>query len=100
MQNFEFEINTKATQKLQSNNEMTSVSTQTVLDPNKTCEVIIQCNIERIQCNIEQPQTDGNENLEIESDDEATEEREYNASDQSKAEYSSCNESTSVSAHS
>ena len=86
---------------------MMSFSTQTVLDPNKTCEVIIQCNIERIQCNIEriqcnieQPQTDGNENLEIESDDEATEEREYNASDQSKAEYSSCNESTSVSAHS
>ena len=100
MQNFEFEINTKATQKLQSNNEMMSFSTQTVLDQNKTCEVIVQCNIERIQCNIEQPQTDGNENLEIESDDEATEEREYNASDQSKAEYSSSNESTSVSAHS
>ena len=79
---------------------MMSFSTQTVLDQNKTCEVIVQCNIERIQCNIEQPQTDGNENLEIESDDEATEEREYNASDQSKAEYSSSNESTSVSAHS
>ena len=53
VQNFEFEINTKVTQTFQSNKQMTSISTQTELDPSNACEASIQCNIEHIQCNIE-----------------------------------------------
>ena len=52
---------------------MTSVSIETELDPNNTCEVNIQCNIEHIQCNIEQPKTDGDENLETKSDEKPVE---------------------------
>ena len=76
---------------------MTSVSTETELDPNNTCEVNIQCNIEHIQCNIEQPKIDGDENLLTKSDEETSGESEYSIFDQSEAEYSSNNGSASVS---
>ena len=97
VQNFEFVINTKATQPFWSNKQMTSASTQMEFDPTNTCEVSIQCNIEHIQCNIEQRKTHGDENLETESDEKTSEESEYSISDQTEAEYSSSNESTSVS---
>ena len=69
VQNFEFEINNKATQAFQSNKQMTSVFTQTELDPANTCKVSIQCNIEHIHCNIEQPKIGGDENLVTENDE-------------------------------
>ena len=50
-----------------------------------------------IQCNIEQPEIDSSEKLETESDKETSEETEYNISGRNEAEYSSNNESTSVS---
>ena len=88
-QNFEFKISTKATQTFQSNKQMRSNSTQAAFDPTNTCEVSIQCNIEHIQCNIEQSKIDGGEHFETKSDEETREE--------SEAEYSSNNKSTSVS---
>ena len=97
LQNFKFEISTKATETFQSNKQMTSVSTQTEFDPPNTCKVSIQCSIEHKQCNYEQAKTDGDENLETESDEETSEESECNISDQSEAEYSRSNKSTSVS---
>ena len=56
VQNFEFKINTKITEKFQSNKQMMSGYTQTEPDPTSTWEVSIQCNLER-------PETDGDENL-------------------------------------
>ena len=82
VKNFEFEISTKSTQTFQSNKQMRSNSTQTAFDPTNTCEV-------SIQCNIEQSKIDGGEHFENKSDEETREE--------SEAEYSSNNKSTSVS---
>ena len=60
----------------------------------------IQYNIKHIQCDIKQPEIDDNENLETESDEETSEEIEYNMSDQNEAEYLSIIESASVSSQS
>ena len=90
VQNFEFKINTKETQKFQSSKQMTWVYTQAEPDPTSTCKVSIQCNIKR-------PKTDGDENLETASGEDTSQEIRYSLSNQSESEYSSSNESTSAS---